>query len=81
MQPLPRRLFKKECGLQMELHKLQRRGKKTVYCGESSMTLFERMVEHQKKMEKHDVESPLVEHHQDMHPGVPIRMKLELVKA
>ena len=32
-------------------------------------------------MEKGDTESPLVEHHQEMHPGVPIRMKLELIKS
>merc|ERR1711954_146269 len=42
--------------------------KMTEYYGESSRTLFEIMVEHQRKMEKGDTESPLVEHHQDMPP-------------
>merc|ERR1712081_4092 len=53
----------------------------TEYYGESSRTLYERMVEHQRKMEKGDTESPLVEHHQEMHPDVPIKMKLRLVKS
>ena len=59
----------------------QEEEKQTWYFGESSRTLFERMVEHQKKMEKGDEESPLVEHHLEKHPGTTIRMKLELVKA
>ena len=53
----------------------------TEYYGESSRTLYERMVEHQRKMEKGDTESPLVEHHQEMHQDAPIKMKPELVRS
>ena len=57
-------------------------GKEAIYHGESSRTLWERMQEHKKKLEKMDDDSPLVEHLIEVHgEGAVPNFKLELVKA
>ena len=55
--------------------------KKTLYFGESSRTLYERMAEHMAQINKMDSENPTVDHHQTEHikeEDKP-RLKLELV--
>ena len=45
-------------------------GVNVYYIGESSWTLFDRGIEHLTAIRKSNVESPMVEHAEEKHPGV-----------
>ena len=56
-------------------------GKKAYYIGETARAPFDRGQEHLDALRRQDRESPLVEHSQDCHPGVPARFQMEIVRT
>ena len=49
----------------------QRAGLEVKYYGETARTSFNRGIEHLNALDKHNKESPLVEHQEEDHPNVP----------
>ena len=56
-------------------------GQETYYYGETSRTLFERMSEHLIQIKAGNNNSPMVEHQQEEHEGIPSSFKLEFIKS
>ena len=57
----------------------QEQGESASYYGESSRTGYERYQEHLELMEAGSLESPMVEHHQEMHPEKQIKVSMQIV--
>ena len=55
------------------------KGESATYYGESSRTAYERALEHQDLMEARSLESPMVEHHQEVHPEEELKVSMEVV--
>ena len=56
----------------------QRAGLEVKYYGESARTSFDRGVEHLNALDKHNKESPLVEHQEEDHPNVPPEFEMKV---
>ena len=49
-----------------------------MYVGESGRCAYDRGLEHNKALERDDEESPLVEHHQQEHQGLPKAFEMKI---
>ena len=67
VQELPRCLHSKRLVYQFSCNLCEEQGKAAHYFGELSRSLFERIPEHKKQIEKRDIESGMMKHHEENH--------------